>query len=83
MANKDQKNAQNVAGKWYVTDENDASGQGCISCGLCFSMAPNCFKADDMGSAFVHKQPENADEEKSCQDSMESCPVSAIGSDGE
>lgn len=77
------KHPENVAGKFYTTDSNDMSGQGCISCGLCYSMAPNNFQADDMGAAFVSKQPIDENEEKLCQDAMDSCPVNSIGNDGE
>ncbi len=31
----------------------------------------------------LFKQPENKEEEAQCQDAMESCPVEAIGDDGE
>ena len=36
---------------------------------------------DDGGHTYVHKQPENPDEETLCQEAMEGCPVEAIGSD--
>ncbi|MBN1783585.1 MAG: ferredoxin [Alphaproteobacteria bacterium] len=83
MANKNMKHPQNVAGKFYCTDANDMSGQGCISCGVCYSMAPDHFQSDDMGAAFVAKQPVADEEKAACKEAMESCPVSSIGDDGE
>ncbi len=82
MANKDMKNTKNIAGKFYCTSSEDASGQGCISCGVCYSMAPNHFESDDMGCAFISKQPKTEEEISSCKDAMEACPVQAIGEDG-
>ena len=65
MADKNEKNEFNVAGKFYVDSQ-------CIGCALCAS-----------GCAFVAKQPSNADETALCTEAMESCPVQAIGDDGE
>lgn len=77
MASKDEKNADNVIGKWYV----DAQ---CIDCDLCRTTAPNNFKQNpDEGYSFVFKQPDNEEELKLCQEALEECPVEAIGSDGE
>ncbi|MBN2755247.1 MAG: ferredoxin [Candidatus Goldbacteria bacterium] len=76
MANKAAKNADNVAGKYYVDDQ-------CTSCGICEGMAPDNFKLKDDGSyAYVSAQP-TADQEAACKEAMESCPSSAIGDDGE
>ena len=38
---------------------------------------------EDDGFSFVVKQPENDDEEAQCEEALESCPVEAIGDDGE
>jgi ferredoxin len=38
---------------------------------------------EDEGYSYVFKQPENDEEEAQCQEAMESCPVEAIGDDGE
>jgi hypothetical protein len=47
-------------------------------------MAPNNFEAnEDEGFSFVCKQPEDDEEEAQCQEAMESCPVEAIGDDGD
>jgi ferredoxin len=76
MANKDDKVGTNVAGKWYV----DTS---CIDCDVCRTTAPDNFKAnEDEGYSFVYKQPEG-DEEAQCVEAKASCPVEAIGDDGE
>lgn len=77
MADPDDKVELNVTGKYYV----DTS---CIDCDVCRETAPENFKAnEDEGYSYVCKQPENADEEAQCEEAMESCPVEAIGDDGE
>jgi ferredoxin len=75
MADKEDKNKENVAGKFYVDSQ-------CIDCDLCRETAPKNFnRADDEGYSFVSKQPENAEEEAQCLEAMEGCPVEAIGND--
>jgi ferredoxin len=77
MANKDDRITENAAGKWYV----DSS---CIDCDVCRTTAPNNFKAnEDEGYSFVYKQPGAGDEEAQCNEAKASCPVEAIGDDGE
>ena len=77
MADPDDRLPDNVAGKYYV----DSS---CIDCDVCRTTAPNNFAAnEDEGYSYVSKQPENADEEAQCEEAMESCPVEAIGDDGD
>lgn len=77
MADKNDKFPINVPGKYYVD-------QQCIDCNLCRDTAPNNFKQNaDGGFSFVYKQPENPDEEAQCKEAKESCPVEAIGDDGE
>lgn len=77
MANKTDKVAENVSGKYYVDHQ-------CIDCNLCRDTAPNNFKQHpDGGYSFVYKQPENPDEEAQCKEAKESCPVEAIGDDAE
>jgi ferredoxin len=76
MADRTDKVESNVPGKYYV-DSN------CIDCDVCRETAPENFKAnEDEGYSYVFKQPENDDEKAQCQDAMESCPVEAIGDDG-
>ena len=77
MADRMDKVESNVAGKYYV-DSN------CIDCDVCRETAPENFRAnEDEGYSYVCKQPENGEEEAQCQDAMESCPVEAIGDDGD
>jgi ferredoxin len=76
MADSDDKLPDNVPGKWYV----DSS---CIDCDVCRTTAPENFAAnEDEGYSFVSKQPENDEENEQMDESMESCPVEAIGNDG-
>ena len=76
MADKSQKQPENIAGKFYV----DVT---CIDCDVCRETAPNNFtQQTSKGYSYVYKQPANAQEEASCQEALESCPVEAIGKDG-
>lgn len=77
MADNTDKVEGSVPGKYYV-DSN------CIDCDVCRTTAPNNFTAnEDEGFSYVFKQPENDDEDAQCQEAIESCPVEAIGDDGE
>lgn len=77
MAEKDDKVADNVAGKFYVDSE-------CTDCGECREIAPEIFGAnEEEGWAFVKKQPEGEEELEKANEAMESCPVESIGDDGE
>lgn len=77
MAGKTDKVENNVRGKYYV-DSN------CIDCDVCRETAPNNFMADeDEGYSYVFSQPKDAEEEAQCREAMESCPVEAIGDDGD
>ena len=76
MAEKEEKWAENVEGKFYVDEQ-------CIDCVLCRETAPDNFtREEDGGYSFVYKQPENDDELKLCMEALEGCPVEAIGDDG-
>lgn len=76
MADKSEKQPENVPGAWYV-DTN------CIDCDVCRETAPNNFtQQKDKGYSYVYKQPENDDELAQSREAMESCPVEAIGNDG-
>jgi ferredoxin len=76
MANKADKQPENVAGRYYVDTE-------CIDCDVCRDTAPGNFtRQEDSGYSYVYKQPENPEEEDQCKEAMESCPVEAIGCDG-
>jgi ferredoxin len=77
MADREDKNTENVAGKFYVDSQ-------CIDCDLCRETAPNNFtRSDDEGYSYVFKQPGNDEELAQCREAMEGCPVEAIGDDGE
>ncbi len=77
MATKEDKLANQPAGKFYVDSQ-------CIDCNLCRETAPDNFKRDDdKGYSYVYKQPSIPDEEKLSQEALEACPVEAIGNDGE
>ena len=76
MADLEEKNEENVDGKFYVDSQ-------CIDCDLCRETAPENFKREeDEGYSFVYKQPGNKEEEELCREAMEGCPVEAIGDDG-
>jgi len=76
MADKSEKQPENVPGLWYV-DTN------CIDCDVCRETAPNNFiQQKDKGYSYVYKQPENDDEKAQAREAMEACPVEAIGNDG-
>ncbi|MDR1528057.1 MAG: ferredoxin [Puniceicoccales bacterium] len=77
MATKENRVEGSVPGKFYVDDQ-------CIDCDLCREVCPSCFGRDEeSGSSIVVKQPETQDEVASCEEAMNSCPVGAIGDDGE
>lgn len=77
MADKQNKYPENVTGKYYVDRE-------CIACDACVLAAPHHFSMDENdGHAFVTTQPQTPEEEQSCREAMEGCPVEAIGNDGE
>jgi ferredoxin len=76
MADKSQKVAENVSGRYYV----DVT---CIDCDLCRETAPaNFIRQDDEGHSYVVRQPQDPAEEASCLAALEECPVEAIGNDG-
>lgn len=77
MADKNKKFPENLPGKFFVDRE-------CIACDACVLAAPDNFKMDEVdGHAFVGKQPANEAEEAQCKEAMESCPVEAIGNNGD
>lgn len=77
MADKANKNSKNIQGKYYVDG-------ACIGCGMCHEIAPDYFKVDEAeGTAYVFQQPSTDDAGASCAEAMSSCPVEAIGDDGE
>ena len=74
MADKTERFKENVSGKYYV-DSN------CIFCEACIGTAPENFDGVDEHS-YVKKQPVDSVEEDLCHESLENCPVGAIGDDG-
>jgi len=75
MADKTDKNANNVEGAFYVDST-------CTSCELCVQAAPDYFAMDDDDMAYVYRQPDDEEGEELCREAMEGCPVEAIGDDG-
>ena len=77
MANKAEKWADNVAGKFYVD-------QQCIDCDLCRETAPGFFARNEEGGyTFVSKQPATEEDLAKCAEALDGCPVEAIGNDGD
>lgn len=77
MANRDDKVPENTDGRYYVDTQ-------CIDCNLCRDIAPNNFAhQEEAGYTYVVKQPSGDEEESQCSESKDSCPVEAIGDDGE
>ena len=77
MANLLDKYSENVKGKFYVDSQ-------CIDCDLCREIASKNFtRNEDGGYSVVYKQPENEQEVALCQEAKDSCPVEAIGDNGE
>jgi ferredoxin len=77
MADLANKFPENVPGRYYVDDQ-------CIDCDLCRQTAPKNFMRDEeSGHSFVFQQPQTPEEETQCDEAMRSCPVEAIGNDGD
>jgi ferredoxin len=77
MADKENKWPDNVPGKYYVDDQ-------CIDCDLCRETASSNFThSEEGGYSYVYKQPANQEEIDLCEEAVGSCPVEAIGNDGE
>ena len=77
MADKANKYTDNVPGKFYVDNQ-------CIDCDLCREISPANFTRNaDGGYSFVQAQPADAAAIAKCEEAKSSCPVEAIGSDGE
>lgn len=77
MANPNKKNRDNLPGKFYVDE-------ACIACDACVCEAPKFFVMnDELGHAYVFRQPKTEDEIELCEEAMDLCPVDAIGDNGE
>jgi ferredoxin len=76
MANRNEKNAGNVPGPFYV----DSS---CIDCDLCRETAPDFFsRNDETGLSVVFKQPVDSEEFHAARAALNVCPTESIGEDG-
>ena len=77
MADRKDRVPETVPGKYYVDTQ-------CIDCDVCRVTAPGNFqRSEDRAYSYVFRQPETAEESAQCQEAMDSCPVEAIGSDGD
>ena len=77
MADRTDKQPGNATGAFYVDTQ-------CIDCDVCRDTAPDFFtRNDDGGYSYVFKQPVAPDEIELCYEALQSCPVDAIGDDGE
>ena len=77
MANPGDRLPENAPGRYYVDSQ-------CIDCDVCRVTAPGNFQRhEEKAFSYVFRQPGNAEEEAQCQEAMDSCPVEAIGSDGD
>jgi ferredoxin len=76
MADRNEKVAENVPGRFYVDST-------CIDCDLCRETAPGNFQRDDARRrSYVFQQPGDPAQEAECTAALEECPVEAIGNDG-
>ena len=69
------KHPQNVAGRFYVTDD-------CLACEVCQYVAPNHFRYGEYGMSYVFQQPTTPEEIKQCEEAVVGCPVEAVREDG-
>ena len=77
MADPKDRLIENVPGKYYVDTQ-------CIDCDVCRVTAPENFqRSEDKGYSYVFRQPQTGEEDARCEEAMDSCPVEAIGKDGE
>ena len=77
MADPKERVEENVPGAYYV----DVT---CIDCDVCRDTAPDNFtRSDENNYSYVCKQPETEEERLLCEEALASCPVEAIGNDGE
>jgi len=77
MANRNQRQPENVPGAYYVDDT-------CIDCDICRSGAPKFFRRQDEGGySYVHRQPVTPEEVAEAESARLGCPTDTIGNDGE
>jgi len=71
------KHPLNAEGRYYVDCDT------CLDHEWCVYVAPNNFRmAEEVGSAYVFKQPTTPEEEAQCKRALDECPVGAIRDDG-
>lgn len=76
MANPNERNPDNVSGRYYI----DSS---CIDCDQCRVMAPDFFARNaDTGLGYVKRQPLTDDEITLAEEALAACATSSIGNDG-
>lgn len=76
MADKTNKQPENVPGKWYVDNT-------CVPCNSCMDEAGNLLKySDDQSHVFFFQQPATPDEEAAAGRALDICPTGSIGNDG-
>jgi ferredoxin len=72
-----QRFADNVAGKYYVSNQ-------CLDCDLCRELSPENFARNNEGGySYVKKQPETPEEEARCREALSGCCTETIYDDGE
>jgi ferredoxin len=76
MADKNIKYPENITGRYYVDRE-------CIDCDMCRNIAPKSFTRSDDDHSYVFRQPQTPEEIAQAEEAQTSCPVEAIGNDGE
>ena len=77
MANFTNRYPLNVPGKFYVDDQ-------CLDCDLCREITVGMILRDDrLGHSYVSRQPETDAELLLFEESVEGCPMSAVGRDGD
>ena len=86
MADPNEKWEDNAKGESTINGKKVSFyvDRECILCSVCIDCAPNNFmESEDASHDFVFKQPENEEELAQCYDALETCPVEAIGDDGD
>ena len=77
MASPRDRVPENAPGKFYVDSQ-------CIDCDVCRVTAPGNFQRHaEKPYSYVFRQASTPEEHAQCEEAMDSCPVEAIGSDGE
>ena len=80
MSDLNERFAQNIVGKYYIT-------KSCIGCTLCSAISPSNFMENTdeelaVGHCYVYKQPETEAETLTCEEAMDVCPADAIRNNG-